>query len=144
MNLEQIKEAYLNLPPEARREMAHWILARELSGRAGASLQAAPAMSASAARPGFPWLPVGGAMLGLLVVLGLAYFGWNYFSEQEKQRERQSVEERAAQEAARPNSPSNLEFYNATWVGKSPSAGCRRISRWVICISAKIGGKPCV
>lgn len=103
---EELKKAYLKLPPQERREVAHWILARELSGRAGASLQ--PTGTASRSR--FPLKTILGTLAVLLLLACLSMAGIRWIKTQEKQRQAQTKAELAAAEARRPNSPSNLAF----------------------------------
>lgn len=117
MDVEQIKKAYLNLTAEERRELAHWVLARELSGRAGASLkpQDSPLPStqwASFRSLKFLLIPV------VLILIALSiYKGAQWKLKQNSMSAKQREAELAQAEALRPQSPSNLAFLEKN-VGK--------------------------
>ncbi len=106
---EQLKQAYLKLTPQERRDVAHWILARELSGRAGASLQPTIAEKVQSS-PGFPFKTVLTTVAVLVLFATLTFLGFQWMNQQEKLRKAQNKAELAAAESRRPNSPSNLEF----------------------------------
>lgn len=117
VDVEQIKKAYLNLTAEERREVAHWVLARELSGRAGASLKPQETPPPTTKWVSFQTLkflliPV------ILILIALAvYTGVQWQLKQNSLSSKQRANELAQAEALRPQSPSNLEFLKQN-VGK--------------------------
>jgi hypothetical protein len=108
VNGEEIKKAYLKLSDEERREVAHWVLARELSGRAGSSFK--PSLTEQPKQCFSLLKKAACVVLFVGLVLGGLGAGLHYWETQKKASERKSLAEKAAEEAKRPHSPTNLEF----------------------------------
>jgi hypothetical protein len=106
---EQIKQAYLKLSASERREVAHWILARELSGRAGACLQPVsdPTLTGTRKRRFFRPACILSIVLILTLMLVSALL---WMGDKERTPRESDLHQHAIEEAQRPHSPTNLSF----------------------------------
>lgn len=88
--------------------MAHWILARELSGRAGASLQPLDEQMRQGRRRKVLTILALLVLAALGILAAFSVMGWK--KEKEAFSKKQQEEEKAAVERMRPSSPTNLVF----------------------------------
>jgi|GEM_PF-1113688 len=138
MTPHQIKEGYLSLPAKAKREFVLWAVQREFSGENFAGLETGrielvqAALTEGQYSGGVSMAESPGMSAGLKLVLGLVvlvvlvgagaflYMKFEEFSQtsviSEQQADQEMVQkaqaEREAAEAARPSSPTNLEYLN--------------------------------
>jgi hypothetical protein len=140
MTPHQVKEGYMSLPPKAQREFVLWAVNREFSGEKFAGLETQQIESVQAALthgkqsggvstalpPGLStflktavFILIAGVML---VAAGFLFLQYQNKAEHDaevgaEQKAEQVAAAREAEQAARPSSPTNLEFLNER-VGK--------------------------